>query len=64
MTDILEIEKLTDLTQLIELQIQSNPLVRKNLYRAQIIKKLPQLLYLDAKVGLSLLLGNYDGRKR
>lgn len=48
--DFPDIDRLTDLTNLKELELISNPINRRPGYRQGVIKKLPNLLYLDGKV--------------
>ena len=49
LTDIMECEKLQELTHLVELLLLGNPLTRKNMYRHNVVKRLPTLMYLDGK---------------
>ena len=44
-----EIEKIADLDQLTELILTGNPMTRKSLYRAGVIKRMPNLAFLDDK---------------
>jgi hypothetical protein len=47
--DFAELDKLGELPRLRELSLVNNPLIRKNLYRQVVIRKLPRLEILDAK---------------
>ena len=48
--DLPEMEKLCELPNLKELELNGNTLSKKPGYRSSILKKLPLLLYLDGKV--------------
>lgn len=61
-TEFYDIEKLTELPYLKELELTGNILYRKPGYRITMIKKLPGLLFLDGRVTNSLILGNHPGR--
>jgi acidic leucine-rich nuclear phosphoprotein 32 family member A/C/D len=50
LSDFNELDKLCELENLVELVLTSNPIIRKNMYRATVIKKLPQLVILDGRV--------------
>jgi Leucine-rich repeat (LRR) protein len=52
-TEFYDIEKLSELPYLKELELTGNILYRKPGYRITTIKKLPGLLYLDGRVRLS-----------
>ena len=45
--DFIEVERLRELPNLIELVLSNNPIVRKVPYRLNVIKRLPQLMFLD-----------------
>jgi Leucine-rich repeat (LRR) protein len=47
--DFVEVERLRDLPNLMELVLSNNPIVRKIPYRLNVIKRLPQLMFLDAQ---------------
>lgn len=47
--DFVEIERLRELPNLMELVLSNNPIVRKVPYRLNVIKRLPQLMFLDAQ---------------
>ena len=47
--DFVEVERLRDLPNLMELVLSNNPVVRKIPYRLNVIKRLPQLMFLDAQ---------------
>jgi Leucine-rich repeat (LRR) protein len=47
--DFIEVERLRDLPNLMELVLSNNPVVRKVPYRLNVIKRLPQLMFLDAQ---------------
>lgn len=47
--DFVEVERLRELPNLMELVLTNNPIVRKVPYRLNIIKRLPQLMFLDAQ---------------
>jgi Leucine-rich repeat (LRR) protein len=47
--EIQEIDRLIDLQYLVEISLQNNPLARKPMYRASIIKKLPNVQIIDSK---------------
>lgn len=47
--DIPDVERLCELPYLKELELAGNPISRRNGYKIAIIKKLPQLIYLDGK---------------
>ena len=44
-----EVDKLADLPHLMEISLMNNPMFRKPMYRAAIIKRLPALIILDGK---------------
>lgn len=44
-----EIDKLSEMEHLMELQIVANPVAKKAMYRQAIIKRLPILMVLDGK---------------
>ena len=48
--DMPDVERLTDLQSLKELELTNNPISRKAGYRQTMIKKFPLLIYLDGKV--------------
>jgi Leucine-rich repeat (LRR) protein len=48
--DIPDIERLTELAYLKELELNGNALSRRPGYRHMVLKKLPSLYYLDGKV--------------
>mmetsp|Transcript_23574 Transcript_23574/g.20475 ORF Transcript_23574/g.20475 Transcript_23574/m.20475 type:complete len:386 (-) Transcript_23574:132-1289(-) len=48
-SDFPDIDRLVDLPYLKELELSSNPVVRKPGYRSAVLRKLPLLLYLDGK---------------
>ncbi|CAG9310144.1 unnamed protein product [Blepharisma stoltei] len=47
--DYLELDKLGDLNNLMELGISNNPISRKTPYRISVIKRIPQLMFLDGQ---------------
>lgn len=47
--DFVEVERLRDLPNLMELVLLNNPIVRKIPYRLNIIKRLPQIMFLDSQ---------------
>ena len=49
-SDIPDIEKLSELNYLKELELNGNALSRRPGYRHAVLKKLPNLLYLDGRV--------------
>lgn len=49
-SDLPDVEKLSELNQLKELELNGNSLTRRPGYRQAIIKKVPSLLYLDGRV--------------
>lgn len=44
LADVYECDKLNELTNLVELVLCGNPLTRKNMYRQNVIKRLPSLV--------------------
>ena len=62
-TEFYDIEKLTELPYLKELELTGNILYRKPGYRITMVKKLPGLLFLDGRVIIRHYLGNHPGRK-
>lgn len=48
-TDFWEVEKLDSIQKLMELCLTSNPISKKPMYRASILKRLPSLIILDGK---------------
>eukprot|EP00358_Blepharisma_japonicum_P002769 CAMPEP_0202955136 /NCGR_PEP_ID=MMETSP1395-20130829/51504_1 /ASSEMBLY_ACC=CAM_ASM_000871 /TAXON_ID=5961 /ORGANISM="Blepharisma japonicum, Strain Stock R1072" /LENGTH=526 /DNA_ID=CAMNT_0049671351 /DNA_START=1390 /DNA_END=2967 /DNA_ORIENTATION=- len=48
-SDYIELEKLRDLPTLMELALSNNPITRKLPYRISVIKRLPQLMFLDGQ---------------
>ena len=47
LNEIFEVEKLMDLEHLEEINLKSNPVTRKQMYRSSILKRLPHLRILD-----------------
>lgn len=72
--DIPDIDKLSELAYLKELELNGNAFSRRPGYRAAVLKKLTTLLYLDGRVRINIIiikknlqwnkLGSYNWRKR
>ena len=49
MAEFREVDALAELVYLMEISLNNNPMTKKPQYRLNIIKKLPNLIVLDAK---------------
>ena len=50
LNDFGDLDRLESLDALVELVLAGNPISRKNMYRITVIRRLPQIVYLDGKV--------------
>ena len=48
-SEVFEVEKIADMGSLVEIVLMANPMSRKAMYRVGIIKRMPQLIFLDDK---------------
>ena len=48
-SDIAELDKLEEITFLLEITMSNNPVARKQLYRPKLLRKLPTLKFIDGR---------------